>query len=472
MTTGMDISFFFSPASIAVVGASPTPGKPSHVILESLKRIGYPGAIYPVNPKYSAIEGLKCYSSLTEINSDIDVAIFALPAPTVIEIMERTDNVKGAIIVSAGFKETGDAGRRLETELKEIGARKGIRIIGPNCMGIYDTVSRVDTFFTPKGRVRRPARGGLSILTQSGSFAELIMDEMASEGIGVARIVSYGNRVDVGETDCLNFLTDDAATKVVAIYMESVDDGRRFVEVASRCTKKKPVVAVKVGKREAGIHAARSHTGAISGRYEIYRAAFKKAGIVEVNGYEGLKDACKVLNTYDLVAGNRVLIVTDGGGVGVSMADACEDLGLDVSELSEETRKRLSAKLLGFSATGNPIDLTGSVTDEDYVTALNEGLHDEFDVVIITVLWGAPEITEELVDKLKEVRDSYNKPLLICTPSNEFTRRMAQRFEENGMPVFFTPESAARAAAVLASGPLAVSRERNNEERSSEKACT
>ena len=450
MPIGKDISFFFSPTSIAVVGASPTPGKPSHVILESLKRIGYQGAIYPVNPKYSHIEGYKCYHSLNEIQDDIDVAIFALPAPTVIEILERTDNVKGAIIVSAGFKEIGYAGTKREEELKEIGARKRIRIIGPNCMGIYDTVSRIDTFFTPKGRVKRPKRGVLSILTQSGSFAELIMDEMASEGIGVARIVSYGNRVDVGETDCLNFLTDDEATKVVAIYMESVDDGRRFVEVASRCTKKKPVVVVKVGKREAGIHAARSHTGAISGRYEIYRAAFKKAGVVEVNGYEGLKDACKVLNTYDLVEGNRVLIVTDGGGVGVSMADACEDLGLEVSELSEETRKRLSAKLLGFSATGNPVDLTGSVTDEDYVTALKEGLRDEFDVVIITVLWGAPEITEELADKLTGVRDSHNKPLLICTPCSEFTRRMAQCFEDNGMPVFFTPESAARAAAVLA----------------------
>jgi acetyl-CoA synthetase (ADP-forming) len=450
MSTGRDISFFFSPKSIAIVGASPRRGKPSHVIVESLKRIGYPGVTYLVNPNYEYIDGSRCYRSLGEIQDDIDVAIFVLPASTVMEIMERTDNVKGAIIVSAGFKETGYAGTKLEKELKEIGERKGIRIIGPNCMGIYDTVSQIDTFFTPQERVRRPKRGALSILTQSGSFAELIMDEMASKDIGVARIVSYGNRVDVGETDCLNFLADDEATKVVVIYMESVDDGRRFVEVASRCTKKKPVVVVKVGKREAGIHAARSHTGAISGRYEIYKAAFKKAGIIEVDGYEGLKDACKVLNTYELVDGKKVLIVTNGGGVGVSMADACEELGLDVRELTEETRKRLSAKLLGFSATGNPIDLTGSVTDEDYVTAITEGLRDAFDVVIVTVLWGAPEITEKLADKLKEVRDNGNKPILICSPSCDFTRRMAKRFEKNGMPVFFTPESAARAAAVLA----------------------
>ncbi|NQE06622.1 Acetate--CoA ligase [ADP-forming] I [ANME-1 cluster archaeon GoMg1] len=452
MSIGTDISFFFSPKSIAIVGASPIPEKPSHVILGSLKRIGFKGAIYLVNPKYSYINGCKCYRSIAEIKDDIDVAIFALPAPRVIECLKPVENVRGAIIVSAGFKEMGDAGRRLEEELKEIVERKGIRIIGPNCLGIYDTVSRIDTFFIPVDRMKRLKRGGLSILTQSGSFAEMIVDEMASEGIGVARIVSYGNRVDVGETDCLNFLMDDEATKVIVLYIESVDDGRRFVDVASRCTKKKPVVAVKVGKREAGVHAARSHTGAICGRYEIYRAAFKKAGIIEVDGYEGLKDACKVLNTYGLVEGKKVLIVTDGGGVGISIADTCEDLGLEVTGLTEETRKRLSSKLPGFSATGNPIDLTGSVTDEDYVIALEAGLREEYDIVIVAVLWGPPEITERLVDKLKEVRDTYNKPMIVCSPGGEFTRRMAKHFEEKGMPVFYTPESAARAAAVLAGG--------------------
>jgi len=455
MSIGTDISFFFNPKTIAVVGASPTPGKPSHIILESLKRIGFRGTIYLVNPKYPSIDGRKCYSSMAEIKDDIDVAILALPASKVVGALKSVENVKGAIIVSAGFKEVGDSGRRLEEELKEIVTRKGIRIIGPNCLGIYDTVSRMDTFFIPVERVKRLKRGRISILTQSGSFAEMIVDELASEGIGVARIVSYGNRVDVGETDCLDFLVDDEATKVVVLYMESVDDGRLFVEVASRCTKKKPVVAVKVGKREAGVHAARSHTGAISGRYEIYKAAFKKAGIIEVEGYEGLKDACKVLNTYDLVAGKKVLIVTDGGGVGVSMADACEDLGLEVIGLTEATRKRLSAKLPGFTATGNPIDLTSSVTDEDYVIALEEGLRDEYDIVIVTVLWGPPEITERLVDKLKVIRDRYNKPILICSPGGKFTRRMAKHFEEKkGLPVFFTPESAARAAAVLAGGKM------------------
>ena len=449
MSTGKDISFFFNPRAIALVGASPRPGKPSQVILESLRQIGYPGTIYLVNPHYAAINGTTCYRALSEIPDEIDVAIFAVPASTVLEIMERTENIKGAIIVCAGFKETGPAGVTREEQLKALATQKGIRIIGPNCMGIYDTISQLDTFFTPEARVQRPPRGGLSILTQSGSFAQTIMDELAKAGSGVARVVSYGNRVDVGESDCLSFLMDDEATKVIIIYMESVDDGRRFVEIAARCTQKKPVVVVKVGKREAGMHAARSHTGAIAGRYEIYRAAFKKAGIVEVEGYEGMKDAAKVLSTYQRVAGNRVLIITDGGGIGVSMADACEALGLEVRELSEGTRAALRSKLLPFVVTRNPLDLTGSVTDEAYVIALEAGLQDEYDLVIVTVLWGPPKLTELLADKLTVVRTKQSKPVLICSPGGEFTRRMAARFEANGMPVFATPESAARAAAVL-----------------------
>ncbi|MDO8445908.1 MAG: CoA-binding protein [Deltaproteobacteria bacterium] len=446
-----DINFFFNPKTIAVIGASPNQGKPSYVILESLKKIGFPGNIYPVNPKYPSINGLRCYGSIAEIEGNIDLAVIAIPAPLVLDSLRDMGNkVKGVIIVSAGFKEVGEEGKRLEEGIKELAQREGIRIIGPNCLGIYDTISRVDTFFIPADRIGRPGRGGISILSQSGSFAATIMDEMAAEGIGVARVVSFGNRVDVGESDCLDFLADDEETKVIALYLESVDDGRRFVEAASRCVKKKPVVAVKVGKREAGVYAARSHTGAMTGRYEIYRAAFRKAGIIEVEGYEGLKDACRAFNIYRPARGKRVLIVTDGGGIGVSLADACEDFGLEVAGLKEETKKRLSSKLPSFCAFGNPIDLTGSVTDEWYVTALTEGLKDGFDIAIVTVLWGPPQLTDGLIDRLAGVIKGQDKPVIICTPGGGFTKRMNRAFEEKGIPVFATPESAARAAGILA----------------------
>ena len=447
-----DISFFFNPKSIAVIGASPIPGKLSYVILENLKKGGFLGAIYPVNPKYSSINNLRCYKSITETNDNIDIAVIVLPAPVVAESLKSAGKkVKGAIIVSGGFKEIGDEGVRLEEEIKKIAEKNGIRIMGPNCMGIYDTISRVDTFLITSDRIGRPNKGGISIISQSGSFAGTIMDELAYEGIGVARVISYGNRVDVGETDCLEFLAGDGATKIIALYIESVDDGRRFVDAASRCTRKKPVIAVKVGKRGAGVYAARSHTGAMAGRHEIYSAAFKKAGIIEVAGYEGLKDACRVLNVYKLSKGKRVLIITDGGGIGVSISDACENSGLEVTGLSDDVRKSLTSKLPHFCAVGNPIDLTGSVTDEYYITALKEGLKDKFDIVIAAVLWGPPQLTERLVDKLIGFKTKHNIPIVICSPGGKFTKKINSIFEGKGIPVFSTPESAVRAATILAS---------------------
>lgn len=449
-----DIGFLFNPKSIAVIGASPTPGKPSYVIFESLKSIGFPGKIYPVNPKYTSINNLSCYSSVAEIEDSVDIAVVAVPAPLVIDALKGAADkkVKGVIIVSAGFGETGSDGKGLEDEIKALAHREGIRVLGPNCLGVYDTVSKIDTFFVPKDRMGRPVKGGISILSQSGSFAALIMDEMAAEGIGVSRVVSYGNRVDIGESDCLEFLADDRHTRAVAIYMESVDDGRRFVESASRCAKKKPVIAVKVGRMGAGISAAISHTGAMTGKREIYRAAFRKAGIIEVDGYEGLKDACRALNIFNPVKGGKVLIITDGGGIGVRLADACEEMGLDVAALSEGLQKSLSAKFPVFYGINNPLDLTGSVTDDEFVSALHAGLKDSYDIAIVTLLWGPPQLTEGLVYKLKAAVKKHDKPVLICSPGGTFTKKMNRVFEDNGIPVFTTPESAARAAAILSKG--------------------
>lgn len=457
MSIKPDISFFFNPTSIAIIGASPTPGKPSHVILESLKRIGFPGDIFPVNPKYQSIGSLKCYASVSEINKNIDLAVVAVPAPFVIGALKDAakKGIKGAVVISSGFKETGDEGKRIEDGIRELAENEGIRVMGPNCLGVYDTVSKVDTFFVPGERMGRPEPGGISILSQSGSFAAIIMDELASEGIGVARVVSYGNRADIGESECLDFLAEDVHTKAVAMYLESVDDGKSFLEAASRCARKKPVVVVKVGKGEAAVHAARSHTGAMTGRYDIYRAAFRKAGIIEVDGYEGLKDACRAFNIYPLAKGKKVLIVSDGGGTGVALADACEGLGLEVPDLKEETKKGFSSVFPGFFTVGNPFDLTGSATDDWYVTALLDGMKDGFDLAIVALLWGPPLLTEGLIGKLTDVIKKQDKPVIICSPGGDYTKGMNRIFEDCGVPVFTSPESAARAAAILSQGSWA-----------------
>ncbi len=447
------IDFFFKPESIALIGASPNPEKLSYTILKSLREMNFKGKIYPVNPGYGEIEGLKCYSSPGEIEDRIDVAIFAVPAKAVLEILKGpVSNIKGAVIVSSGFRETGHGGKEMEEELKTLLIEKGIRAMGPNCLGIYDTVSNVDTFFIERGKIERPVRGRVSILTQSGSFAAMIMDELANEGAGVARVVSYGNKVDVDESDCLEFLSRDEATKAVALYIESVTNGRKFLEAASECVKKKPVVALKVGKREPGARAASSHTGAISGRYEAYEAAFRKTGIIEVDSYEELKDACKVLNRYSPVKGKRVLIITDGGGIGISIADSCEEAGLRVPEISRSAVRKLKEKLPDFASVRNPIDLTGSVRDEHYVAVLQETPAEEYDLAIVSLIWGPPLLTEGVAEKIRDFADSFGKPVLISFSGGKFSREMASAFTKTGMPVFFTPESAVRAAAVLCGG--------------------
>jgi acyl-CoA synthetase (NDP forming) len=445
-----NLSAFFSPSSIAVVGASGSTGKISGVILESLRN-SFRGAIYPVNPRYNEIMGLKCYPSVEAIGSPIDLAVYALPAEAIPEAVFNAGGIaKGAVVVSGGFAETGPAGTILEKALKEAARSTGTRVIGPNCMGIYDTVSGLDTFFIPRERVRRPGRGGLSIISQSGSFAVTAMDELATDGIGVARVVSYGNKADVDEADCLDFLAEDPETKAVAIYIESIEDGRRFIEAASRCSAVKPVMAVKVGKGASGVSAARSHTGAIAGRYEIYRAAFKKAGIIELNGYEDFLVACKAFGLTSSAAGNRVMIITDGGGMGVSIADACEQMGLAVPELPEKVEEELRAAFPSYYGFGNPLDLTGSATDESFAFALSKTMSGDFyDMVILAALWGPPALTDNLPGMLAQKPGFTEKPIIACTPGGAYSRERIRLFHESGLPAFSTPEAAVRAAAVL-----------------------
>ncbi len=449
---GLDL--FFNPGSIALVGASEKPGKLSGKILQSLRSSGFKGKIYPVNPGYKSVGGTECYPTISDIKEGVDLAILAVPAPAVVEALRQAGGkTHAAIVVSGGFSEIGEEGRELEKEIKEIVRQEGIRVIGPNCMGIYDSFSRLDTFFITDERIKRPGQGGLSIMSQSGSFALTAMDELAAEGVGIAKVISYGNKVDVNESDCLDFFADDDRTAAVAIYMESVQDGRKFVEAASKCSSKKPIMAVKVGKIGAGISAARSHTGAIAGRYEIYRAAFKKAGIIELEGYEDFIGGCKAFGMQKRAPGRRVMIITDGGGVGVGLADACAVMGLDVAPLNEYVKEDIRGVFPKYVIVSNPLDLTGSVTDGMFADALEKTMEgDSYDMAIVAPMWGPPFLTDGLVELIAEKASSIKKPVLICTPGGEYTRKRIALFHKVGLPVFSTPESAVRAAAVLSKG--------------------
>ncbi len=458
MAESKGLDLFFNPRSIAIVGASEKPGKLSGKILQSLRSSGFKGKIYPVNPRYRSVGGEKCFQTVSDIKEGVDLAVFAVPAPSTVEALKQVGGkTHAAIIVSGGFSEVGEEGKALEKEIKEISKTAGIRVIGPNCMGIYDNFSKLDTFFITGERIKRPGEGTLSIISQSGSFALTAMDELAAEGVGVARVISYGNKADVNESDCLEFLAEDDRTKAVAVYIESVEEGRRFVEAASKCSAKKPVMAVKVGKMGAGVKAAHSHTGAIAGRYEVYKAAFRKARIIELEGYEDFIGACKVFGMQKSARGNRVIIITDGGGIGVGLADACAKMCLDVAPLNEDVREDLQALFPKYFAVSNPLDLTGSATDEMYSEALEKTMEgDSYDIAIVAAMWGPPALTDDLAELLADKTSVIKKPVIICSPGGEYTRKRIGLFQKAGLPVFQTPESAARAAAALSRGAAAL----------------
>ena len=444
---------FFNPESVALIGATEDPKKITSMIMKNLIEMGFEGRLVPVNPKYKEVFGFMCYSSLLDIKEQIDLTVIAIPSNLVPEVLRQQAicGIKNAIIVSGGFGELGDKGIALEEEIKSISKEEGISVMGPNCIGVLDNYSNFSSSFLPWTKVKRPAKGNLSILSQSGSFATCVLDMLSQEGMGVSKVVNYGNRADVGESEMIKYLMDDESTYVIGIYMESVDDGRRFIDASSSCSKSKPIVALKVGRRDSGIEAVRSHTGAIAGKYEIYKAAFKKSGIIEVNGFTEFLDACKVLLMQKPARGNKILIITNGGGVGVVVSDMCSVNGLDVVSTPSNVKEVLSKHFPEFFILNNPIDLTGSAGDEDYDTALKIALveNDYFDAAIIIPLMHPQTMTEGVVDIISQSAKESGKPVVICTISGIYTKKIKELFESKGLPVFPSPERSVKAMNIL-----------------------
>lgn len=444
---------FFNPASVAIVGATERPGSLPGIILKNLLDMGFNGKMYPVNPKYKDVFGLRCYPSILDIPDEIALTVIAIPAPLVFDVLKQQalKQIRYSIIISAGFREMGAEGIEMEEKIKQVAIENNIRILGPNCLGVLDNYTNFTTSFLSWERVSKPKKGSLSILSQSGAFAIALLDLSVQEGLGIARMVNYGNRIDVGESSFLSFLTDDIHTKVVAIYMESVDHGRKFIEAAKACSKKKPIVALKVGKGAAGIAAAKSHTGAIAGKYEIYKAAFLKAGIIEANGLEEFIDGVKALSMQNPPNGNRILIVTNGGGFGVIVADYCSDNGLKVLSPSPRLKENLRSKFSRFYVVNNPVDLTGSARDRDYHIALHTCMveSDEYDAAIIIPLMAPQGMTDRVVDLIDDTMKLSKKPAVICTVGGAFTMKVKQLFEERNFPVYPSPERSAKAMSML-----------------------
>jgi acetyl coenzyme A synthetase (ADP forming)-like protein len=437
---------FFYPKSVAVIGASHKPGKIGHEIFKNF--LEFPGKVFPINPNTEPILGKKVYPSVLKVKDKIDLAIIVVPAPIVGKVLRQCvkKKIKAVIIISAGFSEIGEEGRKREEKLKKIVKGKKVRIIGPNVIGVYCPKTKVDTLFLSKERLKRPKHGNVAIISQSGAVGSTILDSMAEIGVGISKFVSYGNAADVNEVDLLKYLKKDKDTKVIAVYIEGIKSkGDEFVKVLKEVGKKKPIIILKAGKTEKGRKAVISHTGSLAGSYEVYSAVFKQAKIIEAENWEDLFDLCKLLSMQPLPKGNKVLIVTNGGGFGILATDEAEKLGLNLKEPSEKMKKKLKKVFPPHVIISNPLDLAGDTTAERYEIALREGFK-EYDAIICITLFQVPTLEEKIVEVLSKMKKR-KKTLICCAAGSEYTHELAKRMEENDIPVYPTPERAIRVLA-------------------------
>jgi acyl-CoA synthetase (NDP forming) len=445
-----DLYNFFYPKTVALIGATDNLDKPGRAILENLSH--FSGAVYPVNPKHQTLLGHHCYPSITAVPEDIDLAIVALPAPLVEQEIGRlhAKGIHHVILVSSGFAEAGAAGIVMQQRVADLTRQYGIRVIGPNAVGVYNTENGLDSFFVSRERVSRPMQGRLSIISQSGAIAVILMEALARDAMGIAKAVNYGNRLDIDDADALDYFADDSRTSAVAMYMESVADGAKFLRAAKAFAAKKPLVIWKAGKHELGAAAVASHTATLAGTYGLYQAAFRQAGAVEAYGFDHMIDSAKAVALMDYPCiGNRLLIVTNGGGMAVAASDQAQREGFIMPRVPEQVRQKLDGAFPPFFVKNNPIDITGSGRNEDYFTALNEALP-YYDAAIVIVLMGATTVTEEATEMIARACHEAHKPVTCCILQGlGYTQEAMHALIKRGIPVYPSPERAVRALAAL-----------------------
>jgi len=438
-----DLDSFFSPKSVAVVGASSKPGKIGNELVKNLSHYEFKAKVYPINPKADEILGLKCYPSISKVPDPIDLAIYVAPSTILPDLVEEAGKkgVKNAIVVSGGFKEMGDDKSANEAKLVSVSHKYGIRIIGPNCIGVFDGKTRLDTFFYPHDRMIRPKLGGVSFITQSGTFGLTFLEWATSSRLGMRRLVSLGNRCDVDEIDIINYLGEDPLTKVIAVHLESLSDGRRLSEISRKVSTKKPIVLYKAGRVE-GSKAAKSHTGAITGSYQVCNSILENSGTIIANSFEELFDIIKAIEKQPIAKGKKVTIVTNAAGPSVAAADLCNELGLPLGKYSDEILNKLSSSLPQYAVIGEYVDLTGSATSEDYQKTFDIIFSDpNFDAIINFIVFLNPPLSPDVVQVIAKAQ-RYGKPIVNWATGGKFSQGLISKLEETGIPTYSTAERA------------------------------
>ncbi|MFN3593698.1 MAG: acetate--CoA ligase family protein, partial [Thiobacillaceae bacterium] len=431
----------FNPASVAVFGASEREDSVAGVIYRNLRKAGYGGRIFPVNPKHDTLYGEKCYAGAGELPETPDLAIIATPAPTVPGIMESCGKrgARYAVVLTAGFREVGPQGAALEENLLAIAHRYGIRFIGPNCLGIQrPSLGLNATFALDNG-----LPGNLALVSQSGALCTAMLDWAASNGIGFSSVVSTGASADLDFGEILDYLAYDPATRGILMYIEGIRDARRFMSALRAVARLKPVVLIKVGRHAAGLKAVQSHTGALVGSDAVFDALVRRAGVVRVNTILQLFASAKALASRLQPAGNRLAIVTNGGGPGVMATDRAVDLGVRIAELSPQTLERLNAALPPNWSHGNPVDIIGDAGADRYKAAVEACLADHgVDGVLVMLTPQAMTKPTEAAQAVVEAARTSDKPVLACWIGEDQVAGGRAVFKENNIPFFKQPESA------------------------------
>jgi len=444
---------FFAPKSVAIVGASENPKKFGHVILKNYLDMGFSGKIYPVNPKADSILGIKCYGSVLDISEDVDSAVIVVPPRAANEALKECvkKGIEAVVMITAGYRETGGAGVAREQELKSIIKDTNTRVVGPNCIGIYDSFGRIDTLFLPDYKLKRPRGGDIAFISQSGAFALSILDWAATEEIGISRFVSYGNRADVDEIELLNYLAEDKKTKAIAVYLEGVRNGRDFLSCLKKVAAKKPVVILKAGKSKAGTRAVQSHTGSLAGSYDVFRGAIRQGGAVEAANTEELFDFCRVLAYQPVAKGNRIAVVTNGGGFGVMCADSIERCGLSLAEFSKDTVEGVKSVMpKEYSSVHNPLDLIGDADVSRFDVAIDKVIKDKnVDGIIIVTLLQTASLGPEIVDVIVSANERSRKPIVVSASGGEYTQLLLRSLEKDRIPAYPSPDRAVSALKTL-----------------------
>jgi len=464
------IDIFFNPRSVAVVGASRNVSKAGHIIfknfVENRTRGIFKGELYPINPNEDQILSYKCYPSLARVIDPIDTVVIVIPAESVPEVMREAaaEKVKAAVIISAGFGEIGNT--TLEQEVKDIARNAGIRLLGPNCLGVYDSRSGVDMLFLPETKVLqsgdevvatpRPVPGNLAVVSQSGAFGVAALDYLTGREMGISKFVSFGNKADVSEPEVLSYLKEDDQTRVILLYAEGIASGREFIQVAKEVTKRKPIIALKAGRTSSGARAAASHTGALSGTDSIYESAFAQAGVIRARDMDDFFHIGKAFSSQPPASGDGVAILTDAGGPGVMAADECELRGITIRKLSDETiqkfeKLKVEQVIPRFATNLNPVDLTGSASSDMFELATGILLEDPtVHALIVIGLHHVPGLQEDFVDRIANVARRYTKPVVACDiGETEMAMYVRSRFDKQGIPSYSSPEDAARSMVAL-----------------------